>query len=67
MLMVGTIALALSVGHAEAKSDKESCKETVTGTVENTNADGTQCAAEVGGSGSNKATATAVRSSFCCG
>ena len=49
MLAVGTIVFALSVGHADAKSDKESCSATSTDVI-NTNPDGTgaECEASTG-------------------
>jgi hypothetical protein len=57
MAVVGAaMVLALSIGRANAKSDKESCQSTTMDET-NTNADGTQCESEVGGSGPNKAIA----------
>jgi hypothetical protein len=60
-IVAGAIVFALLIGRANAKSDKESCKETSAGTIENTNPDGTQCSADVSGSGSNEATAEASK------
>jgi hypothetical protein len=55
---VVAVVFALSIGRANAKSDKESCKST-TMNVTKTNADGTECSIEVLGGESNKASATA--------
>src|SRR5579872_7365301 len=57
-VIAGSLVFLLSAHRANAASDKETCVAT-TANVMNTNADGTSCEAEVGGTGPNKATAQA--------
>jgi hypothetical protein len=58
VVLAGAMLFALSIGRANARSDKESCTSTTTDQM-STNVDGTECQTFVSGAGPNMATAKA--------